>query len=67
MASKGRIIGSLFDKTYETWFQKKFALNPYLSESDRYGLERKLLGGVCGKKASLKIAWDAFKALGATF
>jgi hypothetical protein len=28
---------------------------------------RKLFGGVCGKKASLKIAWDAFRAVGATF
>ena len=46
---------------------KKFALNPPLSESDRGGLERKLFGGVCGKKASLKIAWDAFKAVDATF
>ena len=30
-------------------------------------MERKLFGGVCGKKASLKIAWDAFRAVGATF
>ena len=46
---------------------KKFALNSPLSESDRGGLERKLFGGVCGKKASLKIAWDAFRAVDATF
>ena len=61
------LLAAFWTKTTKKWLQKKFALNSPLSESDRGGLERKLFGGVCGKKASLKIAWDAFRAVDATF
>ena len=51
-----KFTGFLSDERYEKWLQKKFALNSPLSESDKYGLERKLFGGAGGKKASLKLS-----------
>ena len=46
---------------------KKFALNPPLSESDRGGLERKLFGGVCGKKSFSEHRLGCFQSAGSDF